>query len=129
MEEIEFYTKFRELKKEKGLKWSAFGGLLDMSDATIRMAFANESLKDYEKEIIENHFYGSGKKVSFNDGELCIKKDGVSVTLDEISLFAGKNKVQFFQHPYFLEVIENKVLKKVNYLLNNPEELKKFLDS
>lgn len=64
MKEIDFHSKYKELKDIKSLKWSAFGDLLNMKSDAIRVAFDRKSLKEYEKNIIENYFDENKKNVS-----------------------------------------------------------------
>ena len=129
MEEKEFYDRFLDIKKENGLKWSAFGGILQMSDAAIRMAFKKKSLKPYEREKIEKSFDSTGNAYSVSGNDLLIKKDGVEVTIDDIAIFASHNEEEFFKHKYFSNYIDLRVTKKLNLLLRDKDELKKFLNS
>lgn len=129
VEEIDFYTRFLQLKKERGLKWSAFSAILGMTDAAMRMAFRNESLKEYEKQKIENYFDSNGKTLTINDGDISIHKDGVTVTLDEIANLAAHNEEEFFAHKYFANYVDLRVAKEVNRILSTKKNLDDFLDT
>lgn len=127
LREVDFYKKYLDLKKEKGFGWKTYGGLLNMTDATIRMAFKKKSLKDYEIEIIENYFdSGSSPKKPILSNSMISLDKGIFQRDDEVSLLAG------FLFKYRNEFEEGSVMNAFFNKLRLEGEndfIKKLLDS
>lgn len=69
------------------------------------------------------------QEVAFSNLEEAVhlKKDGVRITSKEIEEFILKNESHFFNRPNLKSAIELRVAKKVILLMNNPEEIKRWL--
>ncbi len=62
-----------------------------------------------------------------NPSEIFLLKDGMSISILEISDFVINNEEEFLKIQGFKNMVELKVTKKLLELVNDPEKFKKFL--
>lgn len=120
----------KALRKELGLSQTVFASKIGV---TLR------TLQNYEKgdtsptaDTITKMFALSGKE--FLPEEMAksgtnLVVPGATISLDQIALFVSQNEDEFLDHPFVKKIVEEKVAKKVLYLLQNPKEMESFLKS
>tara|TARA_R110002012_G_scaffold152263_1_gene312206 strand:+ start:464 stop:850 length:387 start_codon:yes stop_codon:yes gene_type:complete len=54
---------------------------------------------------------------------------GATVSLDQIVLFVSENEEEFLNHPFIKKMIDEKVSRRLLYLLKNPDKLDEYLNS
>lgn len=120
----------KALRKELGMSQTVFAQKIGV---TLR------TLQNYEKgdtsptaDTITKMFALSGKEFvpeEMTKSGTNLVVPGATISLDQIALFVSKNESEFLQHPFVKKIIDEKVIKKVLYLVNHPEELEKYLKS
>lgn len=108
---MDFYEKLLSYKALNKISWPKIGKIIDMEQATIRMAVDRKSLSNLQKKALEEHF-NLTKKMGFskNDNEvirvLSDKFEGISV--DEVARYVAAIQDDLSDNDFFKMFIQNK---------------------
>lgn len=91
----------------------------------VSAAMARKIIAQFPQVSMDDLLNHKSSKVSENP--LII--NGVTITMDQIAAHSASDEEAFLSHKYFSNLIDLKVMKKLNELLRNPDKLDNFLNS
>ncbi len=120
----------KALRKELGLSQSDFAEKIGVKLRTVQNYESGQTSPT--AETLTKMFALSGRDVPASEmfsSDNSLVVPGATVSMEQIALHVSKNEEYFLEHPIIKKIVDERVSRKVAYLIKNPDKLEDYLNS